>query len=95
MIGFKTVAVAALSSLVLATPAIQNRDGNIVNHGSSNGGGSSGGGGPGPSNVDWRSKIKNVVVLVEENRSFDTFAGGLTYNGAIDGLLHHNYCNSL
>jgi len=89
MIGFKTAAVVALSSLVLATPAIQNRDGNIVNHGSSNGGG------PGPSNVDWRSKIKNVVVLVEENRSFDTFAGGLTYSGAIDGLLHHNYCNSL
>jgi len=26
------------------------------------------------------SKIKNVVVLVEENRSFDTFCGGLTYN---------------
>lgn len=28
----------------------------------------------------WKSKIKNVVVLVEENRSFDTFCGGLTYN---------------
>ena len=41
------------------------------------------------------SKIKNVVVLVEENRSFDTFAGGLTYNPSIDGLLHHNYCNSM
>ena len=44
---------------------------------------------------DWRSKIKNVVILVEENRSFDTFAGGLDYNSAIDGLLHHNYCNSM
>lgn len=44
---------------------------------------------------DWRSVITNVVVLVEENRSFDTFAGGLTYNSTIDGLLHHNYCNSL
>lgn len=44
---------------------------------------------------DWRSKITNVVVLVEENRSFDTFAGGLTYNGTIDGLLHTNYCNAL
>lgn len=42
---------------------------------------------------DWKSKIKNVVVLVEENRSFDTFAGGLTYNPAINGLLHTNYCN--
>jgi phospholipase C len=44
---------------------------------------------------DWKSKIKNVVVLVEENRSFDTFAGGLTYNPAIDGLVNHNYCNSM
>lgn len=40
-------------------------------------------------------KIKNVVVLVEENRSFDTFGGGFTYNPSIDGLLHHNYCNSM
>lgn len=45
--------------------------------------------------TDWRSKITNVVVLVEENRSFDTFAGGLTYNSTIDGLLHYNYCNSM
>ncbi|PMD31909.1 phosphoesterase [Hyaloscypha variabilis F] len=44
---------------------------------------------------DWKSKIKNVVVLVEENRSFDTFAGGLNYSSDIDGLLHHNYCNSM
>lgn len=43
----------------------------------------------------WKSRIKNVVVLVEENRSFDTFAGGLTYNNDIDGLIHHNYCNSM
>ncbi|KAL3422639.1 hypothetical protein PVAG01_06795 [Phlyctema vagabunda] len=45
--------------------------------------------------ASWKSRIKNVVVLVEENRSFDTFAGGLSYNSAIDGLLHHNYCNSM
>ena len=44
---------------------------------------------------DWKSKIKNVVVLVEENRSFDTFAGGLTYSKDINGLLHHNYCKSM
>ncbi|KAF4629043.1 hypothetical protein G7Y89_g9104 [Cudoniella acicularis] len=44
---------------------------------------------------DWKSKIKNVVILVEENRSFDTFAGGLTYSSQIDGLVHHNYCNSM
>lgn len=47
------------------------------------------------SDSDWRSKITNVVVLVEENRSFDTFAGGLSYNSTIDGLLHTNYCNAL
>ncbi|KAF5879565.1 putative phosphatidylglycerol specific protein [Botrytis fragariae] len=47
------------------------------------------------SDNSWKSRIKNVVVLVEENRSFDTFAGGLSYNSAIDGLLHHNYCNSM
>jgi phospholipase C len=43
---------------------------------------------------DWRSKIKNIVVLVEENRSFDTFAGGLDY-APMDNNLHNNYCNSL
>jgi phospholipase C len=43
----------------------------------------------------WKTRIKNVVVLVEENRSFDTFCGGFTYNPTIDGLLHHNYCNSM
>jgi phospholipase C len=68
MVGFKLIAVAALSSSVFA---------DISNHGS------------------WQSKIKNVVVLVEENRSFDTFAGGLTYSTAIDGLIKHNYCNSM
>lgn len=47
------------------------------------------------SSGDWRSKITNIVILVEENRSFDTFAGGLDYNSSIDGLLHHNYCNSM
>lgn len=47
------------------------------------------------SSGSWKDKIKNVVVLVEENRSFDTFAGGLEYNSAINGLIHHNYCNSM
>lgn len=76
MIGFKlpvVSAVVALSSVALASPAIQEH----------------------VASVDWKSKIKNVVILVEENRSFDTFAGGLDYNAAIDGLLHHNYCNSM
>lgn len=43
----------------------------------------------------WKTNIKNVVVLVEENRSFDTFCGGLNYSPDINGLLHNNYCNSL
>ncbi|KAK9485262.1 PLC-A protein [Lipomyces starkeyi] len=43
--------------------------------------------------MPWMEKIKNVVVLVEENRSFDTFAGGLSYSNDIDGLLHTKYCN--
>ena len=37
--------------------------------------------------------IKNVVVLVQENLSFDNFAGGLTYNSDIDNLVHRDYCN--
>ncbi|KAF9890550.1 hypothetical protein FE257_005681 [Aspergillus nanangensis] len=39
------------------------------------------------------SPIKNVVVLVQENLSFDVFAGGLTYNPDIDGVVNHTYCN--
>nr|ABG20595.1 PLC-A [Aspergillus clavatus] len=39
------------------------------------------------------SPIKNVVVLVQENLSFDNYAGGLTYNPNIDGLVHREYCN--
>lgn len=41
----------------------------------------------------FKDHIKNVVVLVLENRSFDTIAGGLSYNPEIDGLLHHKFCN--
>lgn len=41
----------------------------------------------------WQDKIKHVVVLVEENRSFDTFAGGLSYNDEINGVLHQKFCN--
>lgn len=37
--------------------------------------------------------IKNIVVLIQENRSFDTLVGGLTYNSNIDGLVHTEYCN--
>lgn len=31
--------------------------------------------------------------MVEENLSFDVFAGGLTYNAKIDGLVNREYCN--
>ncbi|KAK5805785.1 hypothetical protein VI817_000043 [Penicillium citrinum] len=39
------------------------------------------------------SNIKNVVVLVQENLSFDHFFGGLTYNSSIDGVVDGKYCN--
>jgi phospholipase C len=42
---------------------------------------------------DFRSRIKNVVVLVEENRSFDNFCGDFDYAPNIDGLAHKQYCN--
>ncbi|KAL2126072.1 hypothetical protein VTI74DRAFT_1758 [Chaetomium olivicolor] len=41
----------------------------------------------------WKQNIKNIVVLVEENRSFDTFLGGLAYRGDLDGLINRNFCN--
>ncbi|KAL4885801.1 phosphoesterase family-domain-containing protein [Aspergillus karnatakaensis] len=37
--------------------------------------------------------IKNVVVLVQENLSFDAIAGGLTYNSDIDNLVNRTFCN--
>ncbi|KAK9368811.1 phosphoesterase [Lipomyces kononenkoae] len=43
--------------------------------------------------MSWQDKIKNVVVLVEENRSFDTFAGGFKYSCDIDGLVNLKFCN--
>jgi phospholipase C len=48
-----------------------------------------------PSSTSWKDAIQNVVVLVQENRSFDTFLGGLTYNSSIDGVLTTKYCNPL
>jgi hypothetical protein len=45
------------------------------------------------SQTSYINNIKNVVVLVQENRSFDTLAGGFTYNATIDGLVNHTYCN--
>jgi phospholipase C len=39
------------------------------------------------------NNIKNVVVLVQENLSFDHLAGSLIYNENIDGLVDRIYCN--
>src|SRR5436305_678141 len=41
----------------------------------------------------WKDHIKRVVVLVQENRSFDTFAGGLTYTNDINGVTRGEFCN--
>jgi phospholipase C len=71
----------SLATLVAASGLVQAIPSNIQYHASNP--------------ASWKDKIKHVVVLVEENRSFDTFAGGLNYSSAIDGLLHHNYCNSM
>lgn len=38
------------------------------------------------------NNIKNVVVL-QENRSFDTLVGGFTYNPDMNGLINRKYCN--
>jgi len=70
----------ALTALGVANP--------LPNNGEDNGQGNDEG------NCDnLSSRIKNVVVLVEENRSFDNFCGSFRYDGGIDGLLHTQYCN--
>ncbi|KAG8219154.1 extracellular phospholipase C [Butyriboletus roseoflavus] len=48
----------------------------------------------GPS-ANWREHIKNVVVLVQENRSFDSFFGDLSYRSDINNIRHlrNKYCN--
>ncbi|RDW62366.1 hypothetical protein BP6252_11799 [Coleophoma cylindrospora] len=79
MVGFKIASVLAVSGLALAAPNHNGRS--IQSHGNAA--------------DSWKSKIKNVVVLVEENRSFDSMVGGLSYSPEINGLLHHNYCNSM
>ena len=43
----------------------------------------------------WKKNIKNVVILVEENRSFDEFVGGLSYSSDINGLVNRQYCNPM
>ena len=79
MVGLKLTTVLALSTLALAAPRPNDHQGEDNNDDDS------------PSRIS--KKIKNIVVLVEENRSFDTFAGGLTYNPSIDGLIGRTYCN--
>ncbi|KAJ3314275.1 hypothetical protein HDV04_000641 [Boothiomyces sp. JEL0838] len=43
--------------------------------------------------VPLSAKIKNVIVLALENRSFDSIAGGFTYNSSINGLIGKKFCN--
>jgi phospholipase C len=57
--------------------------------------GSSGSHGHSHNGADWTKNIKNVVVLVQENRSFDTLAGGFTYDSSIDGLVGKQFCNPM
>jgi len=38
-------------------------------------------------------KIKNIVILVQENRSFNSLAGGFTYSKDINGLVNRQFCN--
>ncbi|KAL4924958.1 putative phosphatidylglycerol specific phospholipase [Aspergillus undulatus] len=46
-----------------------------------------------PHRPDQNTPIRNVVVLVQENLSFDAIAGGLTYNPDIDNLVNRTFCN--
>ncbi|KAL4950323.1 phosphoesterase family-domain-containing protein [Aspergillus filifer] len=46
-----------------------------------------------PHRPQLNTPIKNVVVLVQENLSFDALAGGLTYNPDIDNLVNRTFCN--
>ncbi|KAH8552177.1 PLC-A [Umbelopsis sp. PMI_123] len=41
-----------------------------------------------------KEKIKTVVVIVEENRSFDHMAGQFDYSPEIQGIAHRQFCNS-
>lgn len=50
---------------------------------------------PRATSAPWMTNIKNVVILVEENRSFDEFAGGLNYSSDINGLVNLQYCNPM
>ncbi|KAK4998569.1 hypothetical protein LTR28_013651, partial [Elasticomyces elasticus] len=43
----------------------------------------------------WKSRIKNVVILAEENRSFDNFCGAFNYRDDIDGLVGRDFCNPM
>lgn len=82
MVGLSLTTLLALSTVALAAPRPDDYNNNQE------------GGDDNNDNVGRITKnIKNIVVLVEENRSFDTFAGGLTYNKNIDGLIGKSYCN--
>lgn len=95
------LALAALVAVSAASPAVRRNDndnnGNNGNNGNDDkddkGNDDKGNNGKHNGQVSWQDRIKHVVVLVEENRSFDEFAGGLSYRGDVDGLLHRRFCN--
>ena len=74
-----------LSSLAILTVFSTSR---LAYAGTGNGNGDSGG-------SSLTDRIKNVVVLILENRSFDNIAGDFTYTGDIDGLVHTKHCNPI
>jgi phospholipase C len=85
--------IIALISLAVAAQAsvLARENGNNGNNGQGQGQGAH----PAPPKTSsaFKDKIKNVVVLVQENRSFDALVGGLNYSEDIDGLVYRAYCN--
>ncbi|CAO3645853.1 unnamed protein product [Cunninghamella echinulata] len=86
MVLLRTISLFLVAATALAVPHGKDHDHHGKGHGK-------GHGHHGKDTNAWKKNIKNVVVLVQENRSFDSFAGGLSYSKDIDGLLHHKYCN--
>ncbi|KAJ9102329.1 hypothetical protein QFC21_002729 [Naganishia friedmannii] len=44
---------------------------------------------------DWKSAVKNVVILVLENRSFDSVFGDVSYHDDVNSLVGKQYCNPI
>jgi phospholipase C len=79
------IKAASVALLALAASALPQQHGS---HGSQQSG-------HGHQADSWKNNIKNVVVLIQENRSFDTLAGGFTYSPHIDGMVGKTFCNPM